>query len=327
MWDPKATAAVALAAVEDAILFLGSRRLTDELGARAVELLAAERTVDDAPEVLRRIRRLLAHYRATEPALPAWCEAFVTAGYAHYCTLLPTAFVDEDTGVRQVAAMLGFLFTHGGPGAVARLRPRPARARRAAVASGGARPRWRCCGRRSPSSALLPLAELRARCDELLANPLVIPAFPQYMSGFVQALEPAPALAPFVVEVMSKAFAPAARRGAAAVAADADHDAARAGAASWCRCSSARRAARSPAPWRPGRLGAAVVGPARAARRRPGRSPAPAGRWPSCWPRHPAAIDAVAALLGCDGGWQPLGQAVPSGSGRRAHCSRGIPPP
>ena len=37
---------------------------------------------------------------------------------------------------------------------------------------------------------LLPLAELRARCDELLANPLVVPAFPQYLSGFVQALEP-----------------------------------------------------------------------------------------------------------------------------------------
>ena len=92
-------------------VFLGSRRFADELGARAVELLAAERTVDDAPEVLRRIRRLLAHYRATEPALPAWCEAFVDPGYAHYCTLLPTAFVDEDTGVRQVAAMLGFLFS------------------------------------------------------------------------------------------------------------------------------------------------------------------------------------------------------------------------
>ena len=61
--------------------------------------------------MLRRIRRLLAHYRATEPALPAWCEAFVTAGYAHYCTLLPTAFADEDTTVRQVAAMLGFLFS------------------------------------------------------------------------------------------------------------------------------------------------------------------------------------------------------------------------
>lgn len=83
---------------------------TDELGARAVELLSAERTVDDAPEVLRRMRRLLGHYRATRPALPRWCEAFVTTGYAHYCTLLPTAFTDDDSGVRQVAAMLGFLF-------------------------------------------------------------------------------------------------------------------------------------------------------------------------------------------------------------------------
>ena len=86
-----------------------------------MELLAAERTVDDAPEVLRRIRRLLAHYRATEPALPAWCEAFVTTGYAHYCTLLPTAFVDEDTGVGQVAGDARVPVQHGEPGAVARL--------------------------------------------------------------------------------------------------------------------------------------------------------------------------------------------------------------
>jgi hypothetical protein len=54
---------------------------------------------------------------------------------------------------------------------------------------------------------LLPLADLRTRCAELLANPLVVPSFPQYLSGFVQALEPAPKLAPFVVEVMSNAFA------------------------------------------------------------------------------------------------------------------------
>lgn len=54
---------------------------------------------------------------------------------------------------------------------------------------------------------LLPLAELRWRCEELLANPLVVPAFPLYLSGFVQALEPAPSLAPFVVELISKAFA------------------------------------------------------------------------------------------------------------------------
>ncbi|WP_432928637.1 hypothetical protein ACQPZZ_02795 [Microbispora sp. CA-135349] len=127
-WDPQATAGVALAAVEDAILYVGGRRLPGELGARAVELLAAERTVDDAPEVLRRIRRLLTYYQASEPSLPAWCEDFVTAGYAHYCTLLPTAFADDDTGVRQVGAMLG---------AVAGLRPGPARTRRTAVAPAG----------------------------------------------------------------------------------------------------------------------------------------------------------------------------------------------
>jgi hypothetical protein len=206
VWAPRATAAGALAAVEDSILYLHSRRFTDELGERAVGLLAAERTVDDAPEVLRRIRRLLDHYRATQPALPSWFEAFVTAGYAHYCTLLPTAFLDEDTGVRQVAAMLGFLFS----------------LESLALALGCDRAQLGLAVRQSRPEApaklallwaaqtqlgLLPLVELRARCDELLANPLVVPAFPWYLSGFVQALEPAPALAPFAVEVLSKAFA------------------------------------------------------------------------------------------------------------------------
>ncbi len=206
VYDPKATAATALAAVEDAILFLGSRRLTDELGARAVELLSAERTVDDAPEVLRRIRRLLAYHRSAEPALPAWCEAFVTTGYAHYCTLLPTAFVDGDSGVRQVAAMLGFLFT----------------LESLALSLGCDRAQLELAVRQShpetPAKTallwaaqtqlgVLPRDELRSRCDELLANPLVVPAVPEYLSGFVQALEPVPVLASFVVEQMSKAFA------------------------------------------------------------------------------------------------------------------------
>lgn len=203
---PEATAAGALAAVEDAIRLLDSPRLVDELGARAVELLAAERTVDDAPQVLRRIRRLLAHHRATAPALPAWCEAFVTAGYAHYCTLLPTAFADEQTGVRQLGAMLGFLFSMES----------------LALSLGCDRTQLELAVAQSHPEApvktallwaarhqlgLLPLPELRSRCADLLANPLVVPTFPQYLSGFVQALEPVPALAPFVVELMSSAFA------------------------------------------------------------------------------------------------------------------------
>ncbi|MEV4417595.1 hypothetical protein [Catellatospora sp. NPDC049609] len=206
VWGPQATAAVALRAVEDATLYLRSRRFADELGARAVDLLAAERTVDDAPEVLRRARRLLAHYRATEPVLPAWLESFVKAGYAHYCTLLPNAFVDEETGTRQVAAMLGFLFSMESLAlslgcdrtqlelAVAQSHPTtPAKTALLWAAQ-------HQLGR-------LSRGELRERCAELLANPLVLPAYPQYLSGFVQALEPVPALAGFVVEAISQAFA------------------------------------------------------------------------------------------------------------------------
>ncbi|GAA1800231.1 hypothetical protein GCM10009682_22250 [Luedemannella flava] len=206
VWGQGATAAKALAAVEDSILFLGSRRFTDELGARAVELLAAERTVDEAPEVLRRVRRLLAHYRATEPELPAWCKDFVTSGYAHYCTLLPTAFVDDESGVRQVAAMLGFLF--GMESLAISLGCDRAQLELAVAQSHPESPAkvallWAARNQ----LGLLTVADLRARCDELLANPLVVPSFPQYLSGFVQALEPAPKLASFVVEVISNAFA------------------------------------------------------------------------------------------------------------------------
>nr|WP_240957856.1 hypothetical protein [Streptomyces barkulensis] len=109
-YDSRATAATVLGAVEDTVLYLRGHRLAGELGTHALKVLSAERSVDGAPEVLRRVRRLLAYYRTGEPVLPPWIESFVKAGYAHYCTLLPTAFTDDDAGVRQVAAMLGFLF-------------------------------------------------------------------------------------------------------------------------------------------------------------------------------------------------------------------------
>ncbi|GAA2045891.1 DUF5682 family protein [Polymorphospora rubra] len=312
---PGATAAVALAAVEDAIRLLDSPRLVDELGARAVDLLAAERTVDDAPEVLRRIRRLLAHHRTTGSALPAWCESFVTVGYAHYCTLLPTAFVDEQTGVRQVGAMLGFLFSMESLAlslgcdrsqlelAVAQSHPE-APAKIALL--------WAA----RHHLGLLPLAELRERCADLLGNPLVVPAFPRYLAGFVQALEPVPGLTPFVVEVMSSAFA------------------------------------RLPdpvlLPWLPTLITTLrEQGPElvpllvrEAGRTFPGSLPAldawlppwlaptpvpvvtdagataPAGPVTDLLADHPAAVDAVAALLGCTGEWRrdaaPAGPSAPA---------------
>ncbi|ONM49887.1 DUF5682 family protein [Nocardia donostiensis] len=201
----EATAASALAAVEDALVYLGSVRLADELGGRAVELLTAERTVDGAPEVLRRIRALIDYYRATDTGLPGWCGRFVTAGYAHYCTLLPTAFIDDATGVRSVAAMLGFLFGMENLAlslgcdhsqlelAVQQSHPEPA----AKVAL-----LWAT----RLQLGMLTLPDLRERCDDMLANPLVVPAFPQYLSGFIQAMDPVPSIKSFVVEQLSKAF-------------------------------------------------------------------------------------------------------------------------
>ncbi|MFI1917256.1 hypothetical protein [Nocardia sp. NPDC020380] len=200
-----ATAAVALSAVEDALVYLGSARLADELGNRAVELLAAERTVDGAPAVLRQIRLLLNYFRSTEGGLPAWCGRFVTAGYAHYCTLLPTAFTADETAPAQVAAMLGFLFGMENLALslgcdhtqleLAVLQSHPESPAKVALL-------WAA----RFQLGLLTMADLRDRCDAMLANPLVLPTVPQYVSGFVQAIDPAPALKPFVVELLSKAF-------------------------------------------------------------------------------------------------------------------------
>jgi hypothetical protein len=204
-YGAQATTGGVLAAVEDAILYLRSRRLADELGTRALEVLSTERSVDGAPEVLRRVRRLLAYYRTSEPVLPAWLESFVKAGYAHYCTLLPMAFNDDDATVAQVAAMLGFLFSMESLAlslgcdrmqlelAVAQSHPRePAKTALLWAAK--------------TQLGTMSRADLRARCDELLGNPLVVPAYPRYLSGFVYALEPVPALADFVVEAVSNAF-------------------------------------------------------------------------------------------------------------------------
>jgi hypothetical protein len=210
-YGPQADTATVLGAVEDAIRYLGSRRLADELGARALEVLASERSVDGAPDVLRRTRRLLAYYRTHEPVLPGWIESFTKAGYAHYCTLLPGAFAPEDehreeASVRQVAAMLGFLF---GMESLALSLGCDRTQLELAVAQSHPEdpPKTALLWAAQTHLGTLSLGSLRSRCDELLGNPLVVPAYPRYLSGFLQALEPVPSLTGFVVEAVSNAFA------------------------------------------------------------------------------------------------------------------------
>ncbi|GGW07083.1 hypothetical protein GCM10010230_50640 [Streptomyces narbonensis] len=324
-YGPQATTAQVLAAVEDATLYLGGRRLAEELGTRALEVLAAERTVDGAPEVLRRVRGLLAYYRTSEAVLPPWIESFVRTGYAHYCTLLPTAFRDEDATAGQVAAMLGFLFSMESLAlslgcdrtqlelSVAQSHPQdPAKTALLWAAQ--------------VQLGTLSRAELRARCDELLGNPLVVPSYPRYLSGFVHALEPVPGLADVVVEAVSNAFGrlPDAvllpwlpvlittlRSNATELAPLLIREAG--------RIFPARLAALDAwvPPWRQQPVALA------AARTRPD-STAPGGV--ALLPAHPETCDALAELLGCADGWEPAGTASrrPSLTDRHPDTARAV---
>ncbi|WP_424216564.1 hypothetical protein ACN20G_31020 (plasmid) [Streptomyces sp. BI20] len=311
--DPKARAADVLAAVEDAELYLPGRRLAPELGGRALTVLAAERGVEGAPEVLRRVRRLLTYYRTTLPELPAWIGAFATTGFAHYCTLLPTAFGDEDAHVREVGAMLGFLFSMEGLAVsmgcdrrqleLALAQSRPTTPEKTALL-------WAA----RTGLGQMDRAELRAACADLLDNPLTLPAYPRWLGGFLQALVPVPQLVDFVVEAVSAAFdrlpdhvllpwlptlVLSLRDEGAGLAPLLTREAARivpgrltaldAWVPPW-------RAA-PPAPLDLGPVGAAPVGPLPLLRARP----------ESC--------DALAALLGVTDPWAPTGAAGP-GAGR-----------
>ncbi|MGA5387658.1 DUF5682 family protein [Streptomyces pseudogriseolus] len=347
-YGPRATTAGVLAAIDDTLLYLRSGRLADELGTHALKVLAAERSVDGAPEVLRRARALLAYYRTSRPELPAWIESFVKTGYAHYCTLLPTAFRDEDATVGQVAAMLGFLFSMES----------------LALSLGCDRTQLELAVAQShpddPSKTALlwaaqvqlgtlSRAELRSRCAELLDNPLVVPSYPRYLNGFVHALEPVPGLADVVVEAVSNAFGrlPDAvllpwlpllittlRKGAADLAPLLIREAGRifpgrlpaldAWIPPWrmpqedpFAASRAQRTATAP-------VGAALLAA------RPAtcdavaellgcedgwqQHDAPARPGAPLLSAHPATCDAVAELLGCDGGWAAAGDTAVAGA-------------
>ncbi|MGV9427260.1 hypothetical protein ACWDO7_23605 [Streptomyces sp. NPDC003656] len=342
-YAPQATAATVLAAVEDATLHLGGKRLADELGTHALKVLATERTVDGAPEVLRRVRRLLAYYRTHEPVLPQWIESFAKTGYAHYCTLLPTAFVDEDATVGQVAAMLGFLF--GMESLALSLGCDRTQLELAVAQSHPEDPaKTALLWAARVQLGTLSRAELRARCVELLDNPLVVPAYPRYLSGFVHALEPVPGLADVVVEAVSNAFGrlpdtvllpwlprliTTLRSQAGDLAPLLIREAARifparlAALDAWTPpwLAEAQPAVRRPAPRAP--RGVALL-PAHSATCDAlaellgctdgwAAPESPVVEGVALLTAHPATCDAVAGLLGCDDGWsEPVGTAPPA---------------
>lgn len=194
----------ALEAAEDSALYLKSGRLSREIGLRAVALLREEMGANDAPEIFRRVRRLVHYYRTV--GLPGWIKDFISTGYQHYATLLPQAFTDRGTKPGQLAAMLAFIFTQEA----------------LAFSMGCQRSQLLIAVRQAapedpPKRALLWAAqwvlgeksetELRDEFTHLLSQPLLLPAFPDYVAGFLMALEFTPRITRLAVELMTRAFA------------------------------------------------------------------------------------------------------------------------
>ncbi|MGE0328785.1 MAG: DUF5682 family protein, partial [Polyangiaceae bacterium] len=196
----------ALEVVEASILYLKSERLTEELGVHAVKLLILEPDTHHARDIYRRISRLIHYYRA-EQGLPEWVGRFVTTGYSHYCTLLPSAFADRGVSAEDLAAMLEFILT----------------LESLALSLGCERSQFVIAIRQAAPEVddatklgllwsvesvlqIIDFQELRARLERVFDNELTLKALPEYLSGFVLALAFAPVIARFTVELLSKAF-------------------------------------------------------------------------------------------------------------------------
>ncbi len=202
-----ATPVTALAAAEDCILYLQSPRLTSEIGDHAVGLLVQETGAQSAPEVFERMRRLVHHFRSTPTGLPDWAKRFVTTGYSHYATLLPTAFSDRGTSPEQVAGMLSFVFNLESLA----LSLGCQRSQLLIAVQQSAR------GTEDPDKlgllwsaewvlGLRQVEQIRAFFDQLFENQVALVAFPRYLSGFLLALRFTTLVVRLVVELLSRAF-------------------------------------------------------------------------------------------------------------------------
>ena len=202
-YESTARAASALKAAEDSLLYLKSGRLTRELGLRATELLTDEIGAADAPEIFQRVRALVHFYRTI--GLASWIKDFVSTGYRHYTTLLPSAFADRGTSPKQLAAMLAFIFTQE-----ALAMSMGCERSQLLIALELAEPE-------DPAKiSLLWAAEwivglrtedqVREEFLHLMGHPMLLPAFPEYMAGFLLALEFTPRISRLAVELLSRAF-------------------------------------------------------------------------------------------------------------------------
>ncbi|HSH04885.1 MAG TPA: DUF5682 family protein [Anaerolineae bacterium] len=207
--DPQISTADLLALAEDSLLYLPHNpTLTTELGQQATRHLTQETGAGDAPSIFDRIRRLIHHFRAQPDGLPSWLEQFVTTGYTHYTSLLPQAFADQGTSPAQIAAMLAFILT----------------LESLALSLGCQRDQLLIALDQIPTANTHPakigllwsadwllnrrtIEAMRAELNQISHNPLRLSTLPDYLNGFILALNFAPGITPFIVERLSHLFA------------------------------------------------------------------------------------------------------------------------
>lgn len=201
------TAALALKTAEDALLYRISPRLARELGLHAITLLEQETSATNAPDIFQRARRLVHYYRTQPDGLPDWLEALITTGYAHYAAMLPQAFADIGTRPEQIAGMLGFIFTLESLALALGCQRNQLLLGLQGAAQNEIPPDK--LGLLWTSEWLLGLrdiASMREFLTHILSDALRLPTLPQYLNGFVLALNFAPGIARFVVELLSHVF-------------------------------------------------------------------------------------------------------------------------
>jgi hypothetical protein len=205
VYGVKKSALKGLLAVEASILFIQNPRLTEELGLRSIVLLEEEDSINEAPQILKQVRKLINYYRGAGIELPAWLNSFIKTGYSHYCTLLPTAFQSEEVGVKQVSAMASFVIS----------------LQNLAISFGSNRQQLVITIQQSSTidpakQAVLWTIEvvlgLRASSflspyfDKLLQNPLRLNTLPAFIKGFILTLDFSKVMVQLIVELLSKAF-------------------------------------------------------------------------------------------------------------------------
>lgn len=203
-----ARARTALSAAEESLLYLESPRLTREFGEHATCLLKDETGAEDAPYIFDRVRGLVHYYRSSSEGLPDWIQQFVATGYSHYATLLPRAFEDRGVSPEQIAGMLGFIFTL--ENLALAMGCKRSQLMIAVQQAGQAAEDIAKLGLLQTSEWLLGLRsldEIREFFDHVITNPMMMPAFPEYLNGFILSLNITPRISSLVVELLSKVFA------------------------------------------------------------------------------------------------------------------------